>query len=90
MRFDPRLNCVVPFGMEVVAFDVEALHLGVTHLDTLLVRPRVESTLDFQSGLGCRRADQLNDGKTISQRTASPVLGDVAKHAVNHGVPRFE
>jgi len=74
--------------MEGVACDVETLHLGIADLDALLVGPRVERALDFQSGFGRRRADQLDDGDTIRQRPSTPVLRDVTEQAVLYSVPR--
>jgi hypothetical protein len=73
--------------MEIIAVDVQCRHLGVADLDALLVGPRVERALSLQSGLCRRGADQLDDGKTIRQRTAAPVLGDVAEKAVLYPVP---
>jgi hypothetical protein len=43
---------------------------------------RVECALDFQTGLGRRRADQLDHGKVIGERPATPVLRDVAEQPV--------
>ena len=51
--------------MELIAGDVEALHLGVADLDALLVGARVERAFDLQAGLGRRCADQLDHGKAI-------------------------
>ncbi len=86
--------------MEVIACDVEHLHLGIADLDALLVGARVEGALDFQSGFGCRRADRLDDGETIRQRAGTPgllrrsglrlrrrILRNVAEHAVLDLIP---
>src|SRR5271165_4312015 len=73
---------VVPFGMEVVADDVQRRHLGVADLDALLVDAGIEGALDLQSGFCGRRADQLDDGEAIGQGPAAPVLRDVAEHAM--------
>src|SRR5215207_9364545 len=73
--------------MELIAGDVEAFHLGFADLDALLVAAGVECALDFQTGLGCRRTDQLDHGKAIRQRPAAPVLRDVAEQPVLDLVP---
>jgi hypothetical protein len=65
--------------MERVALDVETLHLGGADLDALQVGARAEHTLDLQSSLGRGCADELDDGDTIRQRPAAPVLRDVAE-----------
>src|SRR5437763_9135276 len=68
--------------MELIAGDVEAFHLGFADLDALLIAARVECALDFQTGLGRRRSDQLDHGKAIRERPAAPVLRDVAEQPV--------
>ena len=73
--------------MELIAGDVEAFHLGFADLDALLVAAGVECALDFQSGLGRRRADQLDHGEAIGERSAAPVLRDVAEQPVLNLVP---
>ena len=67
--------------------DVEGFHCGFADLDALLVAAGVECTLDFQTGLGRGRADQFDHGKAIGQRSAAPVLRDVAEHPVLDLVP---
>ena len=78
---------VVPFGMEVVADDVQRRHLGVADLDALLVDAGIEGAFDLQSGFCGRCADQLDDGEAIGQGPAAPVLRDVAEHAMFDLVP---
>jgi hypothetical protein len=73
--------------MERIAGDVELRHLGVADLDALFVGARVERALDFQSGLGGRRPNQLDDGEAIDQRPAAPVLGDRTEQPVLDLVP---
>src|SRR6516162_3700785 len=46
-RLLPRPDGVVPFGMERIADDVEAFHLGLADLDPLFIGARVERTLDL-------------------------------------------
>ncbi len=73
--------------MERITGDVETVHLGSADLDAFLVGAGVERALDPQTGLGRRRADQLDDGKAIGERPAAPVLGDVAEQPVLNLVP---
>ena len=73
--------------MELIAGDIEAFHLGFADLDALMIAARVECALDFQTGLGRRRADQLDHGKAIGERPAAPVLRDVAEQPVLDLVP---
>ena len=56
--------------MELIPCDVEALHLGFADFDALLVAACVERTRNFQTGLGRRRANQLDHGKAIRERPA--------------------
>ena len=57
--------------MELVAFEVESSHLCVTDFDALLVGAGIERAFDFQSGVGGRGADQLDDGEAIREWTPS-------------------
>ena len=68
--------------MEGIALDVDAFHLGIADLDTLLVGRGVERARDFQAGFGGGRGDQLDDGQSVGQRSAAPGLRDVAEQAV--------
>jgi hypothetical protein len=65
--------------MERVTGDFEALHLCIADLDALLVGSQVEGAFDSQSTFGGGGADQLDDGDTIRERPAAPVLRDVAE-----------
>ena len=51
--------------MELIAGDVEALHLGIADFDALLIGARVERAFDLEPGLGRGCADQLDHGETI-------------------------
>src|SRR5215216_1437231 len=73
--------------MELITSDVEALHLGFADLDALLVAAGIEGAVDFQATLGRCCADQLDHGKPIRQRPATPVLRDVAEQPVLDLVP---
>ena len=69
--------------MELIAGDVEALHCGIADFDALLIAARVERAFDLEPSVGGGCADQLDQGKTIRERSAAPVLGDVAEQAVS-------
>ena len=86
-RLLPRPDGVVPFGMERIADDVEAFHLGLADLDPLFIGARVERTLDLQPGLGRCRPDQFDDGEAIGQRPATPVLGNRTEQPVLDLIP---
>src|SRR6266496_2270991 len=73
--------------MELIAGDVEAVHLGVADPDALLVAARIERAFDFQTGFGRRCTDQLDHGKAICERPAARVLRDVAEQPVLELVP---
>jgi hypothetical protein len=57
---------------------------------TFLVAAGIERTLDFQTGLGCGRSDQLDHGKAICHRSAAPILRNVTEHPVLDLVPLFD
>ena len=61
--------------MELIACDVDAFHLGLADLDALLVAARIECALDFQAGLGRRRADQLDQVVTSGWKTMGRFYG---------------
>ena len=81
------LDRVVPFGMELIGGDVEALHRGIADFDAFLIAARVERAFDLEPGGSGGRADQFDHGKTIGERSAAPVLRDVAEQAVLDAVP---
>ena len=52
--------------MELIAGDVEAVHLGVADPDALLVAARSERAFDFQTGFGRRCTDQLDHARRFA------------------------
>src|SRR5271163_575505 len=87
-RLTPSCRHQLPrIALERVAVDVEGLHLGIANLDALLVGARVERTLDLQASLGRGRRNQLDDGQSVRQRSATPALRDMAEQAVLDLVP---
>ena len=81
----PRNPC--PFGMERIAADVEALHLGLGDPYASLVDPRVEGALDFEPCLGACRRDEVDDGGVVCERPAAPILRDAAEQTRGYLVP---
>src|ERR1700682_5267249 len=75
----PGLDRVVPFRMEPIARDVEALHRGIIDSDILLIAARVERAFDLEPGVGGGCADQLDHGKTIREGSAAPALRGVVR-----------
>ncbi len=73
--------------MEPVVADIETFHLGLGDLDAFLIDPRVEGALNFESGLGACRRDELVDGSVVCERRAAPVVRDAAVEAVLDLVP---
>src|SRR5258708_1124616 len=73
--------------MELIAFDVGGFHLGIADLDALLVGSSGESAFDFQTGLGRRRGDQLDDGQPVRQWSAAPILRDVTEQTMLDFIP---
>jgi hypothetical protein len=67
--------------MELIALDVEAFHLGVADFDALVVGSRVECAFDLETGFGRGCGDQCDDSQPIRERSAAPVLRDVAEAA---------
>lgn len=60
--------------MEVIASDVQHLYLSIAGSDAFFEGSRVKGAFDFQSGLCRGGGDQLDDGETIRQWAATPVL----------------
>ena len=62
--------------MEIIARDVEGLHLLVGYEDSFWIYFVVEFAADGQAGLRRRRPDQFDDDAIADQRFGAPVLGD--------------
>src|SRR5215472_18961367 len=74
-------------SVELITGDVEAFHCGFADLDAFLIGAGVERAFNLETGLGGRRADQLDNGKAICERSATPVLRDVAEQPVLYFIP---
>src|SRR5580658_3952834 len=73
--------------MEAVWLEVETRDLVVGDFDRFLVPVAVERGLDAQPRPCPRAPDQAHDRLDALQRSATPVLGDVAEHSVLDLVP---
>jgi len=73
--------------MELIALDVEAFRLGVADFDALVVGSRVECAFCLETGFGRGCGDQCDDSQPIRERSAAPVLRDVAEQTVLDLVP---
>src|SRR5271166_1199624 len=73
--------------MEFVALEIEHRHLLIGYLDPLWIGVGVEFAADRQSGLGRGVGDELDHGETAGERVGTPVLGNVAEHAMLDLVP---
>ena len=78
---------VVPIAVKACGFDVEGTELGLGELDAERIGPFVECGFDGQAGLGGCVRDEVDDDVVGEQGTTSPVLRDVAEHAVLNLVP---
>src|SRR5450631_1759548 len=70
-----------------MAGQVNGGHLEIGNLDTFGIFVFVQLGAHLQTGIGCRRRDQLDDGTIAAQRLASPVDRDERKKAVLDFVP---
>jgi len=73
-KFTFRLDGVVPVAVEIVAKDIDIVHVGVGDFDA----GRIGLVIDLVSYLrvGGRGADQLHNGLMADERLAAPVLRD--------------
>src|SRR5262249_48540188 len=82
-----RKDRVVPLAVEVRSLQPNGLHLARTHLDANRILPSIESRLDTQPRGRAGTANEADDHLAGQQGLATPVRGDVAKHAVLDLVP---
>ena len=78
---------VVPLAKEIIAAQVDRLHLLMGHRDALRVAIGVNLAADLEAGFGCRGTDELNNDLMADQRFAAPVLGDEGEQSVLDLVP---
>src|ERR1700733_7290607 len=70
------LNSVIPFAVEILARDVEALHLGVRNDYAFGINLFVGFAANRQAGACRGRADEFDDYAIADQRLGAPVLSD--------------
>ena len=73
--------------MEVGAGDIDGRHFCVGYDDAFAIAVVVELAVHGQTGAGCGRGDQLNDGLVADQRFGTPVLANEREQAVLNLVP---
>src|SRR5450755_2616212 len=73
--------------MEGSAFEVDGGELFFCDGHASRIRTPIQSCADLQTGLGGGSGIEVDDDLMTDQRLASPVLGDVGKHAVLDLVP---
>src|SRR5260370_27936431 len=78
---------VVPFAVELGAFDVDGGHLGVGNDDAVGVLPSVEFTAHGEASFGGGGGDQLDDDPIADEWLGTPVLPDEGEEAVPDFVP---
>ena len=80
-------DAVVPLAMEFVAPEIDGGEVGIADLDAGFVGVLVERSLHAQALVGSDAADQVDHHLSAQQRSASPVVGDVAEHPMLDLVP---
>ncbi len=80
-------DCIVPFAVKLVAYDVDLRHFLIGHDDTFWIGFGVEFALHGQACIGGRGADEINDDAIADQRLGTPIQADKRKQAVLDFVP---
>src|SRR3972149_2057170 len=73
--------------MKIGGLQVDCCQFFVRHFDTCWIETLVEFSLDCESLLGRGRRNQIDDDLMADQWSATPILRDVAKHAMLNLVP---
>ena len=73
--------------MKVGRFQVDGRQFIVRDFEAGWIKTLVEFGLDLKTLLGRRRRNQVEDDLMTDQGPATPILGDVAKHAMLNLVP---
>src|SRR5438445_12967921 len=73
---------VVPFAVELGAFDVDSGHVGIRYDNAAGVLAGVEFAAHSEAGFGGRRRDQLDYDAIADERPGVPVLADKGEEAV--------
>ena len=73
--------------MKIGWLQVDCCQFFVRHFDTRWIETLVEFGLDFETLWSRSRRNQVEDDFVTHQRSATPILRDVAKHAMLNLVP---
>lgn len=82
-----RSQPIVPLAVEIIAFYCYRGEFFIGDFDPRWVGVLIKGCLDAQFLVGCRGADQIDDGFAAGQRLPSRISGDVAEHAMLDLVP---
>ena len=74
----------VPIAVKCFSFEMQGLKLGLRHLDPGRIGGTIQFRTDLQTGYG---GDQVNNDLVADERTAAPVLSDVAEHTTFDLIP---
>src|SRR5438132_14404792 len=78
---------VVPFAVELGAFDVDSGHVGIGYDNAAGVLAGVEFAAHGEAGFGGRGRDQLDNHAIADEWLGAPVLADEGEEAVLDFVP---
>ena len=73
--------------MEFIQFEIESTQVGIGDIQAYRIDSSIQFGADPQSGMSRRIRNQIDDDFVARQGLASPVLGNVAEHAVLDLVP---
>src|SRR5713101_953253 len=82
-----RYEGVIPFAMERISLEIQASQFLIADLAAFFIAFVVESGRDSQAGFRFRVPDEVDDGHTVEQWPATPILGNEAEHAVLDLIP---
>ena len=82
-----RIDGVIPVFTKLIWHNINVLQFLIWYFDTSLIFRKINSTLNLQPCVsrGCR--NQADNNFKRYQRPASPVLCDLAEHAVLNLIP---
>src|SRR5664280_1761081 len=83
----PRRNGVIPLPVELGLRDLDRGELFIRDLEASLVGVGVQFGVDPQARLGLRIPDQVHHNGPADQWATTPILRDMAEHAVFDLVP---
>lgn len=73
--------------MELSFFQLKRLQLGMGDFDPCWIGSRIELGLNLKTSLGLSIGDQIHNHLVARQGLATPIFGDVRKHAMLDFVP---